>query len=50
MPDFKDIALKIKETDKPYSMSVRDLMKSIGHYRRVRMRIELSEIIFAVTN
>lgn len=34
MPDFKDIALKIKETEKPYSMSVRDLMKSIGHYRR----------------
>ena len=34
MPDFKDIALKIKETDKPYSMSVRDLLKSIGHYRR----------------
>lgn len=34
MPDFKDIALKIKETDKAYSMSVRDLLKSIGHYRR----------------
>jgi CBS domain-containing protein len=34
MPDFKDIALKIKVTDKPYSMSVRDLMKSVGHYRR----------------
>lgn len=34
IPDFKDIALKIKETNRPYSMTVRDLMKSIGHYRR----------------
>jgi CBS domain-containing protein len=34
MPDIKDIKLKIKETGKPYSITVRDLMKSVGQYRR----------------
>ena len=34
MPDFKDICLKIKGSGKPFSISVRDLMKSIGRYQR----------------
>lgn len=51
MPDFKDILLRIKESGKPYTISVRGLMKSVGHYRRdtnvnhdLRKRLQRSKL------